>query len=92
MSNVVQFLEMLAQTPRSLSTEEFIAAVARADLDPAVSKALLERDVDALSQALGGRRAMFCAIFPADNDEPSEGEEQDGDGEIPDSESMSRAA
>ena len=90
MSNVVQFLEMLAQNPRSLSTDEFIAAVARADLAPAVKAALMQRDVAALNHELGRHGAMCCVVFPADNDEPQEGEVPDAD--VPDQEATSQAA
>jgi len=92
MSNVVQFLEMLARSPRPLSNEQFIAAVLQARLEPAVEEALLARDVTALNRVLGGRAAMFCAIFPADNEEP-DSEEQPHE-ETPDEqpEPKSRAA
>jgi hypothetical protein len=86
MSNVVQFLEALARNPKSMSYDEFIAAVAGADLDTAVRKALLERDVAALSKQLSVRNAMFCVVFPADNEQPKEGEEQDDGGEVPEQE------
>lgn len=93
MSNVVQFLEALARDPRPMSHEEFVAAVMRANLDPATSQALIQRDVSALKQQLGALNAAFCVIFPADNEEPQEGEEQQEDGgEIPDQEPQSRAA
>jgi len=92
MSNVVQFLEALSRNSKLFSYEEFVAAVMRANLDPEIRKALLERDVNALSRELGGRRAMFCAIFPADNEEPKEDEQQEDGGETPDQEPSSRAA
>lgn len=91
MSNVVQFLETLAHTPKSLSAEDFAAAIANAKLEPAESQALLERDADVLNQLLGGRVSMMCLIAPAENDEPQE-QEQEGEEEAPDSEATSRAA
>lgn len=92
MSNVVQFLEALARNSKPLSHEEFVAAVMRAKLEPNARKALLERDVEALSRELGGRGAMFCAIFPADNEEPKEDETPEDGGETPEQEPNSRAA
>ncbi|GAB3101775.1 hypothetical protein [Lysobacter terrae] len=94
MSNVVQFLEALARSPKPLSRDEFIAAVMRANLDPAVQAALLGRDVVALHRAMNASGAMCCLVFPADNEEPKEGEEQpqeDGD-EAPQQEPSSIAA
>lgn len=80
MSAVVQLLELLARHPASLRYEEFARLVADAELSDDVRDAMLRRDVDALSRAIGGRPAMFCAVFPAENepvpeDEPQEGEE-----------------
>ena len=65
MSNVVQFLEALARNPKPLSPEEFVIAVLRAKLPSVIEKALLQRDVAALSQALDARGLMFCVVFPA---------------------------
>lgn len=92
MSNVVQFLEALACNPKPLSLEEFSVAISDANLDPAVRKALLERDVSALCRQLDARGTMFCMVFPADNEEPKEGDEQREDEETPEQEPTSRAA
>lgn len=92
MSNVVQFLETLARNSRNLSSSEFEALVLAANLAPEIRKALLERDVAALSQLLGGRQTMFCAVFPADNEEPKEDEPQEDAPETPEQEPNSRAA
>ncbi|QNP39486.1 hypothetical protein [Lysobacter solisilvae (ex Woo and Kim 2020)] len=91
MSNVVQFLEAMAHNPKTLSAEDFAAAVANAKLEPAANQALLAGDANALNQLLGGRISMMCLIAPAENDEPKE-EEQDGEEEAPDREATSRAA
>lgn len=91
MSHVVQFLEMLARGPQ-LSNEEFVTAVMQAGLEPDVRNALLTRDVAALSHILGGRRAMFCAIFPADNEEPDSEEKHDEETPEQESEPQSQAA
>lgn len=94
MSNVVHFLETLARNPESVSREEFVAAVMRANLDPAVQDALIRRDVVALNRVLDACGPMCCIVFPADNEEPKEGEEQpqeDG-GETPEKEATSKAA
>lgn len=94
MSNVVQFLEALVRNPKPLSHEEFVVAVMRANLDPAIQEALIGRDVMALNRVLDARGSMCCIVFPADNEEPKEGEEQpqeDG-GETPEQETTSKAA
>lgn len=83
MSNVVQFLETMARNPKSLSTEDFAVAVANAALEPASQHALLERDADALNRILGGRPTMMCLVAPAENDEPKDDEQPDGEEETP---------
>lgn len=85
MSNVVQFLEALASNPKPLSADELTAAVASARLQPAEERAIREGDVSALSHALGGSPSMLCIIVPAENDEPQEDGEQDGESESPES-------
>jgi hypothetical protein len=76
MSNVVQFLETLARSAKPLSHDEFVLAVASANLDPGIQKALIGRDVMALCRALDTRGPMCSLVFPADNEEPKEGEDQ----------------
>jgi hypothetical protein len=92
MSNVVQFLEALARNPKALSSEEFVALIMGANLDPLVRKALLERDVALLCRELDTRGPMCCMVFPADNEEPKEGDEQRDDNETPEQEPSSKAA
>jgi hypothetical protein len=86
MSNVVQFLETLARNPKPLSPEEFAAAVVNAELDTASQQALLAKDANALNRVLGGRPTMMCLVAPAENDEPQDDEQPDGDEEAPQSE------
>ena len=83
MSNVVQFLETLARNPKPLSAEDFAVSVANADLEPASQHALLARDADALNRVLGGRPMMMCLVAPAENDEPQDEEQPDGEEETP---------
>ncbi len=92
MSNVVQFLEELARATKPLSAEEFAAAVASAGVDAAAYRALLDRNADALNQALGGRPAMMCMIVPAENDEPQPEEEPGRENEDTPQRETSRAA
>ena len=92
MSNVVQFLENLACNPKPLSSEEFATGVIAAGLEPAEEKALVEKDIIGLNRALGSRLNIMCLIVPAENDEPQEGEEKEGDDQVPEQEISSRAA
>lgn len=80
MSNAVQFLESLSNSPAILSQAEFVVAVSNAALEPQVKNALIARDVRALSAELGGRDRMFCAVFLPENDEPDEELQHEVDG------------
>lgn len=92
MSDVIRLLETLACNPSSMTEEAFIQAVAQADLSPEVRAALLRRDVEAVSRAVGGRGVMLCLVYPADNDEQPKEDEPGSEEETPDDESKARAA
>jgi hypothetical protein len=91
MSNVVQLLEAMARDPKSLSGDEYETLIASATLDPAIERALLERDATTLSRVLRGRVEMACLIFPAE-DEPNDGEEKHEEEETPQQEPSALAA
>jgi hypothetical protein len=92
MSNVVQFLESLACSSKTLTAEEFVKAVTNADLTTTARLALLERDIEALSRELGGRNRMICLVYPADNEEQPAEEAPNDDDEKPNEEPTSKAA
>ncbi|MFC5570423.1 hypothetical protein ACFPN1_10170 [Lysobacter yangpyeongensis] len=92
MSIAVQFLEALARNPKPLSDDEFAAAIAKTEMDPSAQKALLDRNAQALSKALGGRLKMMCMVVPAENDEPQQDEEPADGEDVPDRESSSVSA
>lgn len=78
MSNVIAFLESLGKNPAlaEAANEDYAAAVDALGLDDAPRQALLDRDASALSDLLGGRSKMVCALFPAD-DQPAKEQEDD---------------
>ena len=93
MSNVVQFLEALARNPKPLSADDLAAAMANAGLETTVQRALLDQNIAALNESLGGRGTMLCFIAPAENDEPAkEDEPVEGEEDTPKSEPSSIAA
>lgn len=81
MSNVIGFLEQMGKNAAlsRLEGEEFAAAVDALGLDDAPRQALLARDHEALNALLGGRLAMTCMLFPADDDNKKDDEQEDGD-------------
>ena len=66
MSNVIRFLETMGSKP--ISAADYAATVAALEVGLPQRKALLDRDPDALSELLDGRRQLRCAIFAADED------------------------
>lgn len=81
MSNVIAFLESLGQDARLArqSEQDYAAAVQALPVDDDARLALLARDAGALNDLLGGRPAMVCALFPAE-DTPAR---EDDNGETP---------
>jgi len=84
MSNVIRFLESMGSNPSltALSPAQYAAVVASLNLDNAQEQALVDRDAVALNDLLGGRRTMYCTLFPAKEDQPLKRE--DDDEETPD--------
>lgn len=85
MSNVIAFLESLGKNPAlaEAANEDYAAAVDALGLDDAPRQALLARDANALSDLLGGRSTMVCALFPAD-DQPQKEQEDEPQEDSPD--------
>jgi hypothetical protein len=86
MSNVIAFLESMGRDPALVAGgEEFTKAVDSLGMDDQARAALLAGDVGSLSELLGGRTRMLCALLPADDDQKDDEGEGDGedDGEQP---------
>ncbi len=66
MSNVIEFLAAMGRRPGTLSAAEFAATVTSLGLDHACERALIDRDVGALNQLLGGREGMRCIVWPTE--------------------------
>jgi len=92
MSNTIEFLDWLARTP-GVDTN---AAMATRELDPAVKRALMERDVEALTALLGGAANVACLIAPAEEEpesSPNQGDDVPEPEHLPDDDtSETRAA
>lgn len=81
MSNAIRFLETLGQNPAlaRLSPEQLKSMIDSLDLDPAQRGALLEGDLSALGQLIGGRAEMIGLIWePGPELPPSEVPDADG--------------
>lgn len=85
MTSVIAFLDLLGKNPAlaHASREDYTAAVDALGLPQATRQALLARDAAGLSDLLGGRSKMICALFPVeddnkkdDQDEPAEDQDE----------------
>jgi hypothetical protein len=84
MSNVIAFLESMGRNAALKPTgDEFVAAVDSLGLDDAPRHALLSADAGSLADLLGGRPAMVCALFPADDDNKKDDDQED-ESDVPD--------
>ena len=71
MSNLIAFLESLGRDATLPTPGEDLAAAAKAaGLDDRAEAALLSGDTATLSEILGGRPTMICALMPADDEQP----------------------
>lgn len=68
MSNVIDFLEMLARTPKGFANAEVADAAAR--LAPGVRDAIEAGDAGTLEAALQVSAVIACYINAPDSDEP----------------------
>ena len=66
MTNAIGFLEHMGRM--SPSPTQYAAGVASLKIDARQRRALLDRDQDALTALLAGRKELRCAIFAADED------------------------
>lgn len=81
MSNVIDFLERMGQDAklRYAVGEEFEAALAAADIDPAVRAALVDADQSRLEALLGASANVCCMVQRPDEGDDEELEEDDDD-------------
>jgi hypothetical protein len=81
MTSVIAFLDLLGKNPAlaHASNEEFTAAVDALDLGEPARQALLARDAAGLNELLGGRSKMICALFPVEDDNKKDEEDQPAD-------------
>ena len=77
MSNVIAFLESLGRSAAPAPTAAELAdAVAALPVGDDAKSALLAGDTGTLSDLLGGRPKMICMLFPADDDQKKDGDEE----------------
>lgn len=81
MSNVIQFLESMGKDASlsMMSPEEYAAAVKALSVDDVARHALLNRDQNALGDAIGAYKKMMMLLLPAEDDDKGEGKDNQQD-------------
>ena len=81
MSASIRFLEKMGSDPTldTLCPKGLAALLQSQALDPAQSRALQDRDYDALREMLGGRKTMYCMIWRQPEPAAPGQEDQDDD-------------
>jgi len=76
MTNAISMLANMGSNVAAsqMSAGQYAAAIAALNADEELSYALLNKDVTAISRALGGRASMVCMVAPAE-EEPAKEEE-----------------
>lgn len=72
MSVIIQLLEKIGQYSEFRHADAGQLAKLMADTDPALVKAVIEGDQDALEAMLNVRRKIVCMIYPADEPKPEQ--------------------
>ncbi len=78
MSNIINLLEQLATKANLLNEAEIEKLIVESQLDDTLKVELLNKNIEAIKEALNARAKVFCGIFPAEDDE-SEEKEEDND-------------
>ncbi len=81
MSNVIQFLEKMGGSYPMYRAEDYEELVNALEVDDSERQALLRRDRDSLSELLGGRELMVCALYPAEEQPSHEEGAEEGESE-----------
>ena len=77
MSNVIGFLEKMGRDAelRHATKNEMEMELTRAEIDPELKTAILNRDQAQLEALLGARTNVVCAIMPGKEEDDEEDEE-----------------
>jgi len=77
MSNVIQFLEKIAIDSTLTDNDGWKKHLDSLDLAPELKRAIESKDQRAVEIYLGIDTKIVCALFPAEDDEPSKDEPSD---------------
>ena len=84
MNKTIKLLEEIAVDATLINNEAIQEKILSADISEEVKSALVEKDFEEVVKFLDARSKIFCGIFPAEDDEPSEDDDsEDDDNEQP---------
>jgi hypothetical protein len=77
MSKVIQVLAEMANNTECQSDAAIEALVTAANLNATTAEAILAKDVTSLERQLDVRTDIYCAVFPADDEDDKEDKDKD---------------
>jgi len=81
MTTVLNLLETLGSNATYTDAEKFEQLLAEVELGDELKSAIKNGDKDVIAASLQARTKVFCGIVPAEDDEPSE-DDQENDNNI----------
>ncbi|NMH64952.1 hypothetical protein [Shewanella salipaludis] len=72
MSNIIQLFERMGQDAGLQSRDAQLTAIQATDLTAELKQALLANDAVSLERQLDIAPDIFCALFPAEDEQPTE--------------------
>lgn len=77
MSKVIEVLAQMASDTSLQSNKAIEALLASSEINSELSSAIIEKDITSLERQLDIQKDIVCFMIPAEDDEPSENEDND---------------
>ncbi|WP_440874090.1 hypothetical protein [Thalassotalea sp. PLHSN55] len=76
MNQVIKLLEQIGKDSTLQDQELVIEKINELKLSNPIKSSILEKNIDDLETLLDVRSEMFCGVFPAEDDEPADDEQE----------------
>lgn len=76
MNQVIKLLEQIGKDSTLQDQELMIEKINELKLSNPIKSSILENNIDDLETLLDVRSEMFCGVFPAEDDEPGDDEQE----------------
>ncbi len=76
MTQIIELLEKMGQDASLQNESKLATLIESIELPENIERAILTNDSEELAQDLNTRPNIFCGVFPAEDDEPTEGDDE----------------